>query len=223
MNGLALTILIGQLPKLFGFSTDANGLIDEAHGVRPRARRRRGRRRRRRDRRVSLAVILAACSAGCRGCRACWSAVVARDRGGGRLRSRRPRRLAGRDPAQGVSAAHRARVRYPISRCWWLARSGSRSSPLADTISTASAFAARTGPGGRRQRGDDRDRRRQHRGRVLSGVPGQHERVAHRGRRAGRREDAGHRARRGVADRADARARPRAAARTSRSRRSPRS
>ncbi len=31
MNGLALTILIGQLPKLFGFSTSANGLIHEAH------------------------------------------------------------------------------------------------------------------------------------------------------------------------------------------------
>jgi high affinity sulfate transporter 1 len=31
MNGLALTILIGQLPKLFGFSTDANGLINEVH------------------------------------------------------------------------------------------------------------------------------------------------------------------------------------------------
>jgi high affinity sulfate transporter 1 len=31
MNGLALTILIGQLPKLFGFSTEANGLIHEAH------------------------------------------------------------------------------------------------------------------------------------------------------------------------------------------------
>ena len=29
MNGLALTILIGQLPKLLGFSTDENGLIDE--------------------------------------------------------------------------------------------------------------------------------------------------------------------------------------------------
>jgi high affinity sulfate transporter 1 len=29
MNGLALTILIGQLPKLFGFSVDANGLIAE--------------------------------------------------------------------------------------------------------------------------------------------------------------------------------------------------
>jgi MFS superfamily sulfate permease-like transporter len=31
MNGLALTILIGQLPKLFGFSVDANGLINEVH------------------------------------------------------------------------------------------------------------------------------------------------------------------------------------------------
>jgi high affinity sulfate transporter 1 len=31
MNGLALTILVGQLPKLFGFSINANGLIDEAH------------------------------------------------------------------------------------------------------------------------------------------------------------------------------------------------
>ena len=31
MNGLALTILVGQLPKLFGFSVNANGLIDEAH------------------------------------------------------------------------------------------------------------------------------------------------------------------------------------------------
>ena len=30
MNGLALTILIGQLPKLFGFKIDAEGLISEA-------------------------------------------------------------------------------------------------------------------------------------------------------------------------------------------------
>ncbi|MEU6251936.1 sulfate permease [Streptomyces sp. NPDC047043] len=29
MNGLALTILIGQLPKLFGFKTDADGLLEE--------------------------------------------------------------------------------------------------------------------------------------------------------------------------------------------------
>ncbi|WP_328467673.1 sulfate permease [Actinoplanes sp. NBC_00393] len=32
MNGLALTILIGQLPKLFGFSVDGEGLIEEAVG-----------------------------------------------------------------------------------------------------------------------------------------------------------------------------------------------
>ena len=31
MNGLALTILVGQLPRLFGFSVSASGLIDEAH------------------------------------------------------------------------------------------------------------------------------------------------------------------------------------------------
>ena len=38
MNGLALTILVGQLPKLFGFSVDADGLIDEARGFVRRAR-----------------------------------------------------------------------------------------------------------------------------------------------------------------------------------------
>ena len=32
MNGLAVTILVGQLPKLFGFSVDADGLIAEARG-----------------------------------------------------------------------------------------------------------------------------------------------------------------------------------------------
>jgi len=32
LNGLALTILVGQLPKLFGFKVDAEGLIGEAVG-----------------------------------------------------------------------------------------------------------------------------------------------------------------------------------------------
>ena len=32
LNGLALTIFVGQLPKLFGFSVDGTGLIDEARG-----------------------------------------------------------------------------------------------------------------------------------------------------------------------------------------------
>ena len=46
MNGLALTILIGQLPKLFGFKVDAEGLIREAAAfvkAWPRARRSRRR------------------------------------------------------------------------------------------------------------------------------------------------------------------------------------
>ena len=29
MNGLGITIIVGQLPKLFGFSIDADGFIDE--------------------------------------------------------------------------------------------------------------------------------------------------------------------------------------------------
>src|SRR5690242_13966029 len=32
MNGLALTILVGQLPKLFGFSVDAEGFLGEVTG-----------------------------------------------------------------------------------------------------------------------------------------------------------------------------------------------
>jgi high affinity sulfate transporter 1 len=30
LNGIALTVMVSQLPKIFGFSTDAEGLIDEA-------------------------------------------------------------------------------------------------------------------------------------------------------------------------------------------------
>jgi high affinity sulfate transporter 1 len=33
MNGLALTIIVGQLPKLLGFSVDADGLVAEARAV----------------------------------------------------------------------------------------------------------------------------------------------------------------------------------------------
>jgi MFS superfamily sulfate permease-like transporter len=32
MNGLALTILVGQLPKLFGFSVEADNFIGEVTG-----------------------------------------------------------------------------------------------------------------------------------------------------------------------------------------------
>ena len=65
---------------------------------------------------------------------------------------------------------------------------------LADTMSTASAFAARKGDRVQGQPGDDRHRCRQHRGRVLPGLPGQHQRLAHCRRRAGRLPVPGHRA-----------------------------
>ena len=53
MNGLALTILVGQLPKLFGFSVDGDGLVAEATGFVERRRRRARRCRISRDRRCS--------------------------------------------------------------------------------------------------------------------------------------------------------------------------
>ena len=50
LNGLAVTIIVGQLPKLFGFSTDADGFVDEVRafvrGHRRPERHRPGRRRR---------------------------------------------------------------------------------------------------------------------------------------------------------------------------------
>ena len=40
MNGLALTIVVGQLPKLIGFSVDADGFIGELQGFLDRGRQR---------------------------------------------------------------------------------------------------------------------------------------------------------------------------------------
>ena len=37
LAGLAIVIFVGQLPKLFGFSTDAEGLVAEACGIPRRA------------------------------------------------------------------------------------------------------------------------------------------------------------------------------------------
>ena len=194
MNGLALTILIGQLPKLFGFSIDANGLINEARAIRGRAHLRRGRRRRRRDRRGQPradpgARALAAADPGRAG------RGRRRDRGSVGVRSGRPRRLARRDSAEGVSAAHGAQpdLRSPAAgRRSARDRAGRAHRHDLHRLGVRRSHRA----GGQRQRRDDRDRRRERRRRVLPGIPGQHERVAHRGRRAGRRQDAAHRRRR---------------------------
>ena len=225
MNGLALTILVGQLPKLFGFSVDADGLIDEARAFVNGARRRRdGARPRSRSAWLGLVADPRARSAGCRRSRACWSRSSLVDRRASVVFDLADHgvSLVG-TAAPGVPAAHRPDVdALRPRRCWSPARSASRSSSLADTISTASAFAARTG--------QEVDGNQEMIGigaaniaaGLLPGLPGQHQRLAHRGRRAGRRQDPGHRRGRRGRDHADAGARAGAAARTCRSRPWPR-
>ncbi len=110
MNGLALTILIGQLPKLFGFSVGANGLIDETHafvhGL------------------ASDEAIIAAAAMGLVSLRSHprpWALVATdpgrarcgpgRDRGVCGARPRRPRRLARRNALEGTPATHAAQSR----------------------------------------------------------------------------------------------------------------
>ena len=128
MNGLALTILIGQLPKLFGFSIDANGLIDEAQGVRARAGRRRGGRRRGRGRRCSASPLILVLGRWLPRVPGVLVAVVvaiaasaAFDLGDHGVS------LVGTLP-KGFPPLTVPDVRYPTCRCWSPGRSGSRSS-----------------------------------------------------------------------------------------------
>ena len=120
MNGLALTILVGQLPKLFGFSTDASGLIDEARAFA--------------DGVATGETVGAALAIGLLGLAliAGLRTVPAPGPGGARrsrrldpgrlpVRPRQSRRKAGGDAAAGVPAAYRPQphVRSPAAggRC----------------------------------------------------------------------------------------------------------
>ena len=146
MNGLAVTILIGQLPKLFGFSIDANGLIDEARAFV----------RRRRATGETVRPPLAVGLLGLVADR--WPrrflpkvpgvlvAVVVVDPRRLPVQPRRSRREAGGDAAAGLPAAHRSR-RQPVrpGAAGGRARSASRWSRWPTRSSTASAFAARAG------------------------------------------------------------------------------
>ena len=71
MNGLAVTIIVGQLPKLFGFSTDADGFFDEVEAFVD------GPRRDGRDDAASSAsrvlAVLLVLPRVTRRCRRCWS------------------------------------------------------------------------------------------------------------------------------------------------------
>ena len=222
MNGLALTILVGQLPKLFGFSVDADGLIPEAAGFAKGL--------------ANGETVAAALAIGLLGLvlilllqrlvpklPAVLVAVVVSilaanafdlaDRGvslvGPLPQGFPPLTLPERGAVRhGAAGGRRGRHRGRLAHRHDLDRLGVRRPG---------------GPGGRRRPGDDRDRRGQHRRRVLPGVPGQHQRLPHRRRRAGRRQDPGHRAGRGAGDHPDAAAGSRACCATSPSRPWPRS
>ena len=190
MNGLALTILVGQLPKLFGFTVDADGFIGELTGFvkglgARRCGRRRGRGRVRRDRADPGAAALAAEDPGGAG------HGGAGDRRHDRLRPGRPRRQPGR------ACCRRASRRSPSRTSSW-----SDLRPLVGgALGIALVVAGRHDldrvrvrrphrAGDRRQPGDDRDRRGEPGRGPVPGLPGQHQRLADGGGRTVRREDA---------------------------------
>ena len=145
MNGLALTIVVGQLPKLLGFSVDADGLRGRGAGLRVGARAGRGERDGRRRRGRLSGRHPAAESA------AAQAAERPDRRGAGRRRGQRVR--PGGPRASTRSACSRRasrRSRFPLVS--WsdvppllLGALAIAVVALADTMSTASAFAARRG------------------------------------------------------------------------------
>ena len=144
MNGLALTILIGQLPKLFGFKVNADNLIGEVTGFAK-----------------GLAhgeAVAAAAAVGIAGIAlilvlqrwlpklpAVLIMVVLAIASTSVFQPGRSRCQPGRGAAQGIPAADHPAVRLADLGPLFAGALGIALVSLADTISTASAFAARTG------------------------------------------------------------------------------
>ena len=142
MNGLGITIIVSQLPKLFGFSTDADSFLEEVDAVRREPRSDRhddaARRRRRPRRPVGASPVLEPDAGDPR----------RRGRRHGRLRSPRTRRRG-----RGTVGALPQGVPKPAIP-WTdlgdvipllIAAVGITLVSLADTIATATSFAARRG------------------------------------------------------------------------------
>ena len=140
MNGLAITIIVGQLPKLCGFSTDADGFVDEVRAFVDGF-----------DGRNSTALAARPRHAG----RPARAAALHQDDPGragrrrrghrrdGRVRSRHhDRRCAPRGPPPAGAAVDRSRA--TSDRCS-SPRSGITLVSLTDTIATSTSFAARRG------------------------------------------------------------------------------
>ena len=204
MNGIALTVLISQLPKLFGFSIDADGPAARDPGASPRAlldgktnwRRVRGRRRH-------------------AGRDPAAQALAARARHPDRRRRRDGRRgLFDLAASAGVAVLGPLPQGLPAFAMPWIAFAdivpvliGGFAVALvsfADTSVLSRTYAARTRHLRRSQPGDGRARRGQPGRRILPGLSDQQQLVAHAGGRGRGRED--------PADRRGRRARGRAAA-----------
>jgi hypothetical protein len=137
--------------------------------VRARARIRQGCPRRRRGRRPQPRFDPRACALAATGARGAGSGRGC-DRGLGGARSGIARRLAGRSPAQGISAADGAKpdIRPTAAR---RRRTRDRSRGAGRHNLDRFGVCRAHGPRGRWERRDDRDRRRQRRRRVLPGFP----------------------------------------------------
>ena len=188
MNGLGITIIVGQLPKLFGFSTDADSFLDEVRAFVERHRRDATRRR------SSSAWRCSSCCSCCPASRRRVPAVLVAVVGAtvvvGRARPARHGVATVGSLPQGVPApvvaVDQGRRRAPLL----IAAVGITLVSLTDTIATATSFAAR--------RGDEVDPNQEMIGigaanvaaGLFQGLRGVDERLAHGGRRAVRRRRA---------------------------------
>ena len=204
MNGLALTILVGQLPKLLGFSIDADNFLGEVKGVVTGIA----------DGEVvpasaaiglfSLLLILVLMRLLPKVPAVLVAVVVAiglsiaLDLGarGVKLIGELPQGLPSFTiPAVGIGDALAI-----LAGALGVALVALGRHDLGLHLVRRAARAAR-----RRQPGDDRDRGVEHRRGPVPGLPGEHEQLADRGGRERRVAHAGDRPRRGAGDRADAR------------------
>ena len=185
MNGLALTIVVGQLPKLFGFSVDADGLIGELTGFVQGVTDGRDRRRPRSPSAASRCALILVLQRWLPKIPAVLVAVVlsillAVASSTWRPRASRSsasfRRASRRSPSRGCPPADLAAARRGRARD----RARGPDRHHLDRVGVRRPER----PGGARRPGDDRHRRRQHRRRPVPGLPGEHQRISHRGRRA---------------------------------------
>ena len=192
MNGLGITIIVGQLPKLFGFSTDADGFVDEMREFVD-------------NLDQTNTTALAARRVGR------WSLLLVLPRFTTQDPGRARRRSSGATVVSAVFglAAEGVKVTGPLPQG---VPSPSVPWTSADDVGPLLIAAARHHPRvahrhdrhrhrlrrpprrrGRPRPGDGRHGRGQHRRRVLPGLRHLHQRLADRGRRAVRRQEPGHR------------------------------